>query len=97
MSGIYTYRSGEFLRMPAAEVIGDPFIANPGPRMWFNATAFPGTAGLYYARTNPYQYDQHHGTDHVERGRYRVEGVSDSGTIIQNLKYGWKPIARPIR
>ena len=56
MSGIYTYRSGEFLRMPAAEVVGDPSIANPGPQMWFNAAAFR-VLPAFTPRTNPYQYD----------------------------------------
>ena len=56
MSGIYTYRSGEFLRMPAAEVVGDPYIANPGPQMWFNADAFR-VLPASLRRTNPFQYD----------------------------------------
>ncbi|MEJ7609450.1 MAG: hypothetical protein WKF37_25040, partial [Bryobacteraceae bacterium] len=39
LSGIYSYRSGEFLRFPAADQIGDPFIDNPGPAKWFNTDA----------------------------------------------------------
>src|SRR5207237_5688019 len=55
ISGIYTYRSGEFLRMPAADVVGDAHIANPGPQMWFNADAFR-VLPSFTPRTNPYQY-----------------------------------------
>ncbi len=56
VSGIYTYRSGEFLRMPAAEVVGDPYISNPGPNKWFNTDAFR-VLPAFTPRTNPFQYD----------------------------------------
>jgi hypothetical protein len=56
VSGIYTYRSGEFLRMPAAEVVGSPFIDNPGPGKWFNTDAFR-VLPAFTPRTNPFQYD----------------------------------------
>jgi hypothetical protein len=56
VSGIYTYRSGEFLRMPGAEVVGDPFIDNPGPAKWFNTDAFR-VLPSFTPRTNPYQYE----------------------------------------
>jgi hypothetical protein len=56
LSGIYTYRSGEFLRFPQADVSGDPSIANPGPALWFNADAIK-IATPFTPRTNPYQYD----------------------------------------
>jgi hypothetical protein len=55
LSGIYTYRSGEFLRFGAAEVAGDPFIDNPGPQKWFNTDAFR-VLPAFTPRTNPYQY-----------------------------------------
>jgi hypothetical protein len=57
ISGIYTYRSGEFLRFPAAEVLGDPFIEDPGPGKWFRTEAF-GVLPAFTPRTNPYQYDE---------------------------------------
>lgn len=55
ISGIYTYRSGEFLRFGGAEVVGDPFISNPGPQKWFNTDAFR-VLPAFTPRTNPYQY-----------------------------------------
>jgi hypothetical protein len=55
LSGIFTYRSGEFLRFPGADVIGEPNIDNPGPNAWFNIAAFrPQTA--FTPRLNPWQY-----------------------------------------
>jgi hypothetical protein len=54
-SGIYTYRSGEFLRFPAAEVVGEPFIDNPGPGKWFDTDSFR-VLPPFTPRTNPYQY-----------------------------------------
>jgi hypothetical protein len=56
LSGIYTYRSGEFLRFNAAEVVGDVMIDNPGPQGWFNTDAFR-VLPAFTPRTNPYQYD----------------------------------------
>ncbi|MBK5292511.1 MAG: TonB-dependent receptor [Acidobacteriia bacterium] len=56
VSGIYTYRSGEFLRFPAAEVVGEPFIENPGPQKWFNTDAYK-VLPAFSPRTNPFQYD----------------------------------------
>jgi hypothetical protein len=55
VSGIYTYRSGEFLRFPAAEVVGEPFIDNPGPQKWFRTESFR-VLPPFTPRTNPYQY-----------------------------------------
>ncbi len=55
MSGIYTYRSGEFLRFPAADVNGSPEIDNPGPQKWFNTEAF-SVLTPFTPRTNPWQY-----------------------------------------
>lgn len=56
VSGIYTYRSGEFLRFPAAEITGDPRISNRGPAKWFN-TDVVRVLPAFTPRTNPYQYD----------------------------------------
>lgn len=55
VSGIYTYRSGEFLRFPAAEMIGDPYIDNPGPQKWFATESFR-VLPAFTPRTNPYQF-----------------------------------------
>jgi hypothetical protein len=55
ISGIHTYRSGEFLRFPAAEVVGEPFIDNPGPQKWFNTDAYR-ILPPFTPRTNPNQY-----------------------------------------
>jgi hypothetical protein len=56
VSGIYTYRSGEFLRFGAAEWNGqDPKIDNPGPNAWFNTSAF-NVLPAFTPRTNPYQF-----------------------------------------
>lgn len=55
MSGIYTYRSGEFIRFPQADMAGDPKIDNPGPSKWFNTASFQIPAP-FTPRTNPYQY-----------------------------------------
>ncbi|MBL8219074.1 MAG: hypothetical protein JNL62_07585 [Bryobacterales bacterium] len=55
ISGIYTYRSGEFIRFPAAEVVGDPRIDNPGPAKWFNTDAFR-VLPAFTPRTNEFQY-----------------------------------------
>jgi len=56
ISGIYTFRSGEFIRFPQADILGDPKIANPGPSRWFNTDAFR-IPTPFTPRTNPYQYD----------------------------------------
>jgi hypothetical protein len=57
ISGIYTYRSGEFIRFGAAEWNGqNPIIENPGPNAWFNTAAF-GVQPAFTPRTNPYQFD----------------------------------------
>jgi hypothetical protein len=55
VSGIYTYRSGEFLRFGGAEVTGDPHIDNPGPAKWFNTDAF-AVQTPFTPRMNPFQY-----------------------------------------
>lgn len=55
MSGIYTYRSGEFLRFGGADQNGDPYIDNPGPQKWFNTDAF-AVQTAFTPRMNPYQY-----------------------------------------
>ncbi|HTM49677.1 MAG TPA: carboxypeptidase-like regulatory domain-containing protein [Bryobacteraceae bacterium] len=55
ISGIYTYRSGEFLRFPAADVSGEPYIDNPGPAKWFNTEAYK-VQTPFTPRLNPYQY-----------------------------------------
>ncbi len=55
VSGIYTYRSGEFLRFGGADLIGDPFIDNPGPQKWFNTDAFR-VQTAFTPRLNPYQF-----------------------------------------
>jgi hypothetical protein len=55
-SGIFTYRSGEFLRFPTAEVVSDNItIDNPGPQRWFNTDAFR-VQPAFTPRTNPWQY-----------------------------------------
>jgi hypothetical protein len=57
VSGIYTYRSGEFLRFDnQMDMVGDPYIDNPGPAKWFNTDAFK-VATPFTPRTNPRQFD----------------------------------------
>jgi hypothetical protein len=57
ISGIYTYRSGEFLRFGSAAWTGaDPIIDNPGPNAWFDTSAF-AVQPAFTPRTNPYQFD----------------------------------------
>ncbi|MBI2685858.1 MAG: carboxypeptidase regulatory-like domain-containing protein [Acidobacteria bacterium] len=57
MSGIYTYRSGEFLRFGGQmDFAGNPYIDNPGPQKWFNTDAFK-VATPFTPRMNPYQFD----------------------------------------
>lgn len=55
VSGIYTYRSGEFLRFGGAEVVGEPYIDSPGPAKWFNTDSFR-VLPAFTPRTNPFQY-----------------------------------------
>jgi hypothetical protein len=56
ISGIYTYRSGEFLRFNGQmDMVGDPFIDNPGPQKWFNTDAFR-VPTPFTPRTNPWQF-----------------------------------------
>jgi hypothetical protein len=55
-SNIYYFRSGEFLRFPAALAEGDPKIANPGPAAWINQSAFRPLPA-FTPRTNPFQYE----------------------------------------
>lgn len=56
LSGIYTFRSGEFLRFPGADVVGEPFIDNPGPQKWFNTDSYR-VQTAFTPRLNPYQYE----------------------------------------
>jgi hypothetical protein len=55
ISGIFTYRSGEFLRFPQADVTGDPLAADPGPNGWFNIASFR-VPTAFTPRMNPWQY-----------------------------------------
>lgn len=55
-SNIFYFRSGVFLRFPAAQVTGDPKIANPGPAAWFNQAAFRPLPA-FTPRTNAWQYE----------------------------------------
>jgi hypothetical protein len=55
LSGIYTFRSGDFLTFPSALVTGNPVISNPGPSKWFNTDAF-SVMPSYTPRSNPYNY-----------------------------------------
>ncbi len=55
VSGIYTYRAGEFIRFPQADLAGEPGIANPGPAKWFNTDSFR-IPTPFTPRTNPFQY-----------------------------------------
>lgn len=56
LSGIFTYRSGEFLRFERQmDVSGEATTANPGPDKWFNTDAFK-VATAFTPRTNPWQY-----------------------------------------
>jgi hypothetical protein len=57
LSGIYSYRSGEFLRFNQMDYSGDdPHIDNPGPQKWFNTDAFK-VATPFTPRLNPWQFD----------------------------------------
>lgn len=57
ISGIYTYRSGEFLRFnDQMDFSGDPTIADPGPGKWFNTDAFK-VATPFTPRMNPWQFN----------------------------------------
>ena len=57
LSGIYSYRSGEFLRFNQMDYSGaDPHIDNPGPQKWFNTDAFK-VATPFTPRLNPFQFD----------------------------------------
>ena len=57
ISGIYTFRSGEFLRFNnQMDFVGDPYISNPGPQKWFNTDAFK-VPTPYTPRMNPWQFD----------------------------------------
>jgi len=55
-SNIYYFRSGPFLRFPAALVEGDPKVSNPGPRAWLNQAAFRPLPA-FTPRSNPFQYE----------------------------------------
>jgi hypothetical protein len=57
LSGIYTHRSGEFIRFNGAvDVVGDPYVDNPGPGGWFNTDSFR-VQPAFTPRSNPYQFD----------------------------------------
>jgi len=56
-SGIYNYRSGEFLRFNTQmDFSGDPFADGSDPRLWFNTAAFK-VATPFTPRMNPYQFN----------------------------------------
>jgi len=52
----YNYSTGEFLRFGAAQVSGDPTLANPTPDRWFDTSKF-NLQPAFTPRTNPWQYD----------------------------------------
>lgn len=57
ISGIYSYRSGEFLRFGTMEYLGgDPAISNPGPNGWFDTSQFR-VQPPFTPRSNPWQFD----------------------------------------
>ena len=57
VSGITTYRSGEFLRFGGQmDFDGKASIDNPGPALWFNTAAF-NVATPFTPRMNPYQFN----------------------------------------
>jgi hypothetical protein len=57
LSGIYTYRSGEFLRFAnQMDLVGEPEIADPGPSRWFDTDSFR-IPTPFTPRTNPWQFD----------------------------------------
>ena len=112
ISGIYTYRSGEFLRFGGADVVGDPYIDNPGPDKWFNTDAFR-VQTPFTPRLNPYQYSGVARADLLERGRHHLQDVSDSralprrvplrrlqpdqlADVGQSCHYAWQPAHRAL-
>jgi hypothetical protein len=57
ISGIHTYRSGEYLRFAnQMDFTGNPEIDNPGPSRWFNTDAFK-IPTPFTPRMNPWQFD----------------------------------------
>jgi hypothetical protein len=54
-SGLFTYRSGAFLRFGAALVSGDPRIDNPTRDKYFNTSVFKQLPS-FTKRENPWQY-----------------------------------------
>ncbi|MFN0106734.1 MAG: carboxypeptidase regulatory-like domain-containing protein [Bryobacteraceae bacterium] len=55
MTGLFTWRSGFYVRFGGLEVTGDPRVENPTPDRWFNTTAFKQLPN-FTPRTNPWQY-----------------------------------------
>lgn len=98
VSGIYTYRSGEFIRFGAAEIAGDPFIENPGPEKWFNTDAFK-VLPAFTPRTNPQQYsgitgpifwnaDATLSKTFPIKERYKVEFRMEAYNLTNSLMWG---------
>lgn len=56
LTGLFSWRSGFYIRFGAMQVNGDPLIDNPTPDRWFNTSAF-SILPAYTPRSNPWQYD----------------------------------------
>jgi hypothetical protein len=98
VSGIYTYRSGEFIRFGGADVVGDPFVENPGPAKWFDTNAFR-VLPAFTPRTNPYQYpgltgpifwnaDGTISKTFPVKDRYRLEFRFEAYNLTNSLMWG---------
>ena len=82
MSGIYTYRSGEFLRFDGQmDYSGATVYRQSRSAEVVQHGCISGAAAVHSA-TNPYQYRRHHGTDLLERwtGTSRRRSRSGNGT-----------------
>lgn len=55
LTGIFTWRSGRFLRFGGMVVDGNPILDDPTPGKWFNTAAF-SRLPAYTRRQNPWQY-----------------------------------------
>ena len=84
ISGIYTYRSGEFLRFPGADVVGrSVFIDNPGPAEVVQHGCVQG-ADVVHAAPESVSVFRHHRADLLERGRDDLRRPSRSGSATNS-------------
>jgi hypothetical protein len=106
ISGVGTWRSGNYLQMPGAVVApGSPVISNPGHNLWFNASQFsPLPAGavrenpwFYPGLTGPHYFDM---DASIAKNFHVTEGTSfqlrmDAFNVLNQFTWAYPDLSSP--